>query len=112
MISSNGMGPSSLFLILVAVYPLPLDIHFYVSVPFFIFFPLSLLIINFLNFKSKHNFKRKMSYFAFLVFLIAVIFSVFLLVFDDVAIPEELVVFPGFIWYMIFGFGIISNVDI
>jgi len=106
------MGPSSLFLILVSVYPLPLYIHFYVSVPFFIFFPLSFLIIDFLNFKSKHNFKRKMSYFAFLVFLIAVISSVFLLVFDDVAIPEVLVVFPGFIWYMIFGFGIISNVDI
>lgn len=53
-----------------------------------------------------------MSYYAFLVFLIAVFSSVFLLVFDEEAIPEAFALFPGLIWYMIFSFGIIINVDI
>ena len=44
-----------------------------------------------------------MGYFAILNLIIAFIAPVFLLFFEGVAIPEMIVIFPGSLWFMIFG---------
>jgi hypothetical membrane protein len=105
------MGLSSLFLILIAIYPLPVDLHFYVSYLFFILFPLSFLIIGVSNFRNENNFKRRLSYFAFLVVLIAVFSLGLVLIFEGEAVSEVLAALPGFIWLMIFGIGVTSGID-
>lgn len=95
---------SSIFLMLIGIIPLPHINHVHVSSMFFISFPLGFLITGYLTFKSEDNFKRKMGVFALVVALIAAISSVFLLFLNGIAIPEVLVVLPGFLWCMVYGY--------
>ena len=94
---------SALYLIAVGLYPLPSMEHIDLSALFFIAFPFGFLIYGLRNLNDISDFKKKMSIFALVVFIIAAVSPVLLLFFTGIAIPESLILFPGMIWFMIYG---------
>ena len=95
---------SSFFLIVIGIFPLPSPYHIYVSVLFFISFPLCFLTLGLYLYKLKDSFKRKLGKSALTIPGIAVISPVFLLFFNGIAISEIIIVTPGFIWCMSYSF--------
>jgi len=103
----NNPGPrilliSSYSLIGVGMFPLPSPIHFPVSCIFFISFTLSFLVFGLYKFKKSISFMRTMKIFAFVVTLYAFVSPLFLLFFTGVAISEMFIIFPGFLWCMVY----------
>lgn len=102
---------SSLFLIGIGVFPLPNPNHIFISGLFFIAFPIGFLLLGMMLINKKNSFLRKMGFYALFNSILAV-FSAFLLLFlKGVAISEALIVIPGFIWCMLFGFKILVGSD-
>ncbi len=99
---------SAIYLIGVGVYPLPLPEHVDLSGLFFIAFPIGFLIFGLVNYQSKDQFLKKMGLVALIFIIIFAITPVTLLFFKGIAIPEAIVIIPGFIWCMIFGFYMIN----
>lgn len=100
---------SALYLIAVGFYPLPSLEHIDLSALFFIAFPFGFLLYGYGNLYGASHFKKKMSIFALAIFITATISPVLLLIFKGIAIPEILVLFPGMIWFMIYGFYLIFH---
>jgi len=106
-ILSNKIGAyllclSSLALFGVGLFPVTVYIpHFIVSAAFFVLLPLSFLIIG-LTIKQG-RFERNMGVLAALFAMIAIASTIFLMLFEGIAIPESLSCFPAFIWCMVYG---------
>ncbi len=95
---------SAIYLIGVGVYPLPLPEHIDISGLFFIAFPFGFLAFGLKNYQSKVQFLRKMGIFALIIVIISAIAPVTLIFFKGIAIPEAIVIIPGFVWCLVFGF--------
>ena len=102
---------SSVFLILNGVFPLPSENHVYVSSLFFIAFPLGFFTLGFMLYKREFLIFRKMGFLALINVLIAAFSLVFLWTFDGIAIPEMIIIFPGFLWCMAFGYYMIFELS-
>ena len=98
------MGVSAVFLIGIGLVPLPNKEHIYMSGPFFIGIPFGFLVLGLQMRNRVEEFFRKMSLFAFIILILIAISSVTLLFFEGIAIPEILVIGPGFLWCSVFGF--------
>jgi len=107
--SSLFFGLSSIFLIATGFIPLPKIEHIYVSSLFFVSFTYAFFAFGISFYQDKNDFLRKMGYFAILNLIIAIISPVFLLFFEGVAIPEMIVIFPGSLWFMIFGLKMVKS---
>ena len=101
-IGAYVLSMSSLALIGIGLFPVIIYIpHYISSAAFFMLLTLSLLVIG-LTIKQD-RFECYMGVLAILFALIAIGSTVFLLIFDGIAIPESLSCFPAFIWCMIYG---------
>lgn len=99
---------SAIYLIGVGIYPLPLPEHIDISGLFFIAFPIGFLIFGLVNYNSRTQFLKKMGYAALILVIIDAIAPLTLLFFKGIAIPEVIVIIPGFIWCLFLGFYMIS----
>ena len=98
---------SSIFLIFVGVFPLPSNLHIYVSGMFFVAFPIGFFTLGYSLYKKKIGFYKKMGFIALINSFIAIISLIPLLIFSGIAISEIMIIIPGFFWCMIFGLFII-----
>jgi len=98
---------SGLLLIFIGLIPLPHIVHNYISVIFFITFPISFLFLGFDLYENERNFNTVMSVFAFFIVFLTFISPSVLLVNDGIAVSEAIILFPGFIWCFIFGLKIL-----
>jgi len=98
---------SSFFLMGAGIFPLPGNLHIFTSSVFFISF-----IIFFLAFALKYiedKSYKNLSKIALIIVLISILAPVFLSINKGIAIPEMLILIPGFLWCLIFGFHIIRK---
>jgi hypothetical membrane protein len=100
---------SSLYFIAVGIFPLPDQYHIDFSSLFFIAFPLGFFALGLKMYKMKYEFIKKMGIFALIIGIVAACSSVFLIFFQGIAIPEMLILIPGFIWCMIYGLHLIFS---
>jgi hypothetical membrane protein len=94
---------SSIFLITLGFIPLPSIEHVYLSGMFFGAFGYAFFAFGISYYKDSIPFIRKMSIFAFFNLIIVLISPIFLLLFKGEAIPEMIIIMPGFIWCVLFG---------
>jgi len=94
---------SSIYFIGVGIYPLPSPIHVETSSLFFIAFPLGFFFIGYRLRERKSVFFKKMSVFAFAIPLLAVVSPSVLVFGEGIAIPELLILIPGFLWCAVYG---------
>ena len=109
LLTEQRTGPtifalSAIYLIGVGIYPLPLSEHVDISGLFFIAFPIGFVVFGIVNYKSEISFLRKMGFAALSLLIIYAIAPITLLFVNGIAIPEALVIIPGFFWCMILGF--------
>ncbi|UCH71671.1 MAG: DUF998 domain-containing protein [Thermoplasmatales archaeon] len=102
-------GLSSIFLIGVGLIPLPSIYHVLVSVLFFVAFTYAFFAFGFLFFKDATSFLRNKGIFAIFILIIISISAIFLLFLEGVAIPEMMVMVPGFFWCVLFGSKMVSS---
>ena len=95
---------SAIYLIGVGLYPLPQPEHIDISGLFFIAFPIGFFVFGIKNYLSNDKFLRKMGLLALSFMIIFAIAPLTLLFFKGIAIPEAIIIIPGFIWCMLFGF--------
>ena len=99
---------SSLSLIGVGIFPITIfDLHYIVSAIFFITLTIGLLILG-LTMKQ-YDFDKSMGNVAIVFAFIAFISPVSLYFFNGIAIPEIIICFFVFLWYMIYGIKIIRS---
>jgi len=94
---------SSIFFIGVGLVPLPNIVHVILSVLFFGTLGYAFFAYGFSFYKNKIAFFRKMGIFAIFNLILILISPIFLLLFKGVAIPEMILIIPGFIWCVLFG---------
>lgn len=101
-IGGYSLAISSLALIGVGIFPITIfNLHYIASAIFFISMTIGLLIIGI---TMKHNhFDRNMGNAAITIALVAFISPVTLYFFKGIAIPEMIICFFIFIWYMSYG---------
>lgn len=99
----TALALSSIYFIQVGLISLPDPTHTDVSSLFFIAFPIGFFLLGIRTFNNPFNFYRKMGIFALLITVLTVISPVVLLFYEGIAIPEMIILFPGFIWCMIYG---------
>jgi hypothetical membrane protein len=99
---------SAIYLIGVGVYPLPLPEHVDISGLFFIAFPIGFVIFGLVNRNSENEFLKKIGRAALFLLIIFAIAPFTLLFFNGIAIPEVIVIIPGFLWCMVLGFYMIN----
>jgi len=99
---------SAIYLIGVGIYPLPLSEHVDISSLFFIAFPIGFVVFGIVNYQSDTPFLRKMGQAALYLLIIYAIAPVTLLFANGIAIPEAIVIIPGFFWCMVLGFYFIN----
>ena len=97
------LGTSSIYFIIVGIFPLPDPFHIDFSGLFFIGFPLGFFILGLHMYKQKSDFLKNMGIFAFAIAFIAVCSPVFLIFYPGIAIPELLILIPGFFWCLRYG---------
>lgn len=99
---------SSLALIGAGIFPKTIfTIHYVTSTIFFIFLTIALFVIGFSL--KKEGIEQNLGKIAIILAVIAcssIFFQHFL---KGIAIPEAIVCFPAFIWFMVFGFKITMN---
>jgi hypothetical membrane protein len=95
---------SAIYLIGVGIYPLPLSEHIDISSLFFIAFPIGFVVFGIVNYQIEIPFLRKMGQAALFLLIIYAIAPVTLLFVNGIAIPEAMVIIPGFFWCMVLGF--------
>ena len=94
---------SSIYFLGVGIYPLPHPNHVDISGLFFIAFPLGFLILGLRFYKKPIAFIRNMGLFALFIAIISSVSPLFLLFNKGIAIPELIILLPGFLWCMIYG---------
>jgi hypothetical membrane protein len=99
---------SAIYLIGVGFYPLPLSEHVDISALFFIAFPIGFIIFGLVNYQSRRKILKKMGRAALYLLIFFAIAPITLLFFDGIAIPEAMIILPGFFWCMVFGFYMIG----
>ena len=114
--SLNGerVGPtvfaiSSLYFIGVGIFPLPNPNHLDVSGLFFIAFPLGFLMLGLKMYKKRSRFIKNMGISALIIAVIGGISQIFLLFYEGIAIPEVVILFPGFFWCMRYGLYLVTS---
>lgn len=100
---------SSIYFIGVGIFPLPDPKHIDISGLFFIAFPLGFFILGLHMYKQASLFIKNMGIFAFVIAFIACCSPVFLFFYRGIAIPEMIILFPGFFWCMRFGLYLITS---
>jgi len=108
--SSKGerIGPtvlalSSIYFIGVGIFPLPDPNHVDVSGLFFIAFPLGFLMLGLKMYKKRSRFIKNMG------ISIGGSTPIFLLFYEGIAIPEVIILFPGFFWCMTYGLHLVTS---
>ena len=94
---------SAIYLVGVGFYPLPTSEHIGLSGLFFIAFTFGFLVFGIKNYKNQVDFLKKMGVFALIVVAFATVAPISLIFVSGIAIPESMVVLPGFIWCFVFG---------
>jgi len=94
---------SSIYFIGVGIFPLPDPNHVDFSSLFFIGFPIGFFILGQYLYKQKLKFFKNMGIFAFVITIIAVCSPLFLIFYPGIAVPEVLILIPGFFWCLIYG---------
>ena len=108
----TALALSSIYFIQVGIISLPDPTHTDVSSLFFIAFPIGFFLVGIRTFNNPFDFFKKMGIFALIITFLSIISPVFLLFYKGIAIPEMIILFPGFIWCMIYGFYfIVSKLD-
>jgi hypothetical membrane protein len=93
---------SSLALIGIGIFPETVyTLHFIVSAAFFVLLAISFLIIGLTIIRDQSE--RTMGILATLFALIAIFSTIFLILWEGIAIPETLSCLPAFIWCMLYG---------
>jgi hypothetical membrane protein len=100
---------SSIYFIGVGLFPLPDPNHVDVSGLFFIAFPLGFLMLGLKMYKKRSRFIKNMGISALIIAIIGGISPIFLLFYEGIAIPEVVILFPGFFWCMRYGFHLITS---
>ena len=100
---------SSIYFIGIGVYPLPNPDHVDISGLFFIAFPFGFLIIGLYLHKNSIIFYKYMGVFALIIAVISGFSPVFLLFNSGIAIPEVVILFPGFLWCMVYGLHLVIH---
>lgn len=113
-LKNQRVGPtvfaiSAIYLVGVGVYPLPTPEHIDLSGLFFIAFAFGFLVFGLNNYKNQDNFLKKMGIFALIVVVFAAIAPLSLFFVSGIAIPETMIIFPGFIWCLFFGIDMILS---
>lgn len=103
-IAPTILAISSLYFIAVGIYPLPSPIHIDFSGLLFISFPLSFFALGIQLYNRKDIFLKKMAEYALLITIISACSPIFLLFNPGIAIPEMIILVPGFFWC--FGYGL------
>ena len=98
------LGLSAVFFIGIGFFPLPDPNHTMVSSLFFIGFLLSFFIIGVTLYLKLSYFIGRMGAFALIIAGVSMCTPLLLLFFEGIALPELLIVLPGFFWCMIMGF--------
>ena len=93
---------SSIYFIGVGIYPLPHPNHVDISGLFFIAFPIGFLILGLRLYKINIAFIRNMGSFALIIVIISGFSPLFLIFNNGIAIPELVILLPGFFWCMIY----------
>jgi len=94
---------SSIYFIGIGIFPLPDPNHVDVSGLFFIAFPLGFFILGLQLYKKKDVFIRKMGKFALVIGVISGLSPIILVSYAGIAIPEIIIIFPGFLWCFRYG---------
>jgi len=94
---------SSLYFIGIGIFPLPDPNHIDISGLFFIAFPLGFLILGLHMYKQAASFIKNMGRYAFIIAGIAGFSPIFLLFYSGIAIPEVIILVPGFLWCLRYG---------
>ncbi|MCK4364472.1 MAG: DUF998 domain-containing protein [Thermoplasmatales archaeon] len=107
-LKTQRVGPtvfalSAIYLVGVGIYPLPTSEHIDLSGLFFIAFTFGFLVFGIKNYKNQVDFLKKMGGFALIVVAFAAIAPISLIFVSGIAIPEAMMLFPGFIWCFVFG---------
>ncbi|KYK28770.1 hypothetical protein AYK20_06615 [Thermoplasmatales archaeon SG8-52-1] len=110
-IGAYFLAISSLALIGAGIFPKTIySLHFVSSVIFFVFLTLALFIIGFSL--KKEGIEQNLGIVAIILAMIACS-SIFIQNFlKGIAIPEAIVCFPAFIWFMIFGLKMTINPEL
>ena len=102
-ISPTILAISSLYFIAVGIYPLPSPIHIDFSGLLFISFPLSFFTLGIQLYKKKEPFIKKMAEYALIMSVVSACSPIFLLFNPGIAIPEMIILVPGFFWCCRYG---------
>ena len=94
---------SSIFLIGVGLIPLPRIEHVYLSGMFFGAFGYAFFAFGFSFYNDSIPFLKNMAIFAIFNLIILMISPISLSFFKGEAIPEIIIIIPGFVWCVIFG---------
>ena len=107
-VSPLFLSLSSVFLIGVGLVPLPNIFHVYLSGMFFGALGYAFFSFGYSYYKDSIPFFRKMGIFAIFNLILTLSSPIFLLFFEGVAIPEMILIIPGFIWCVLFGFKMVT----
>ena len=94
---------SSLYFIGVGIFPLPNPNHVDISGLFFIAFPFGFLILGLHMYKQTIPFIKNMGIYAIGIASIAGCSPIILLFYSGIALPEIIILIPGFFWCLRFG---------
>jgi len=105
------LGLSAIFFIGIGFFPVPDPNHTMLSSLFFIGFLLSFFIIGVSLYMRLSHFVSRMGVFALIIAGVSMCTPLFLLFYEGIAIPELLIVIPGFFWCMVMGFYMVVGRD-
>ena len=100
----TALALSSIYFIQVGIISLPDPTHVDVSSLFFIAYPIGFFLLGIRTFNNPVDFIRKMGLFALVIAILSVVSPLVLLFYKGIAIPEMIILMPGFIWCMIYGY--------
>lgn len=106
---STLLSISSIYFVAAGFVPLPDINHVDASALFFIAFPFSFLLIGLIFYKEKKKFIKKMGLFALLIASLSGISPIFLLFYSGIAIPELIILLPGFSWCLVYGLHLLNE---
>ena len=93
----------------VGLVPFPDPIHVDTSGLFFIAFPLGFFILGLQLYRKKNALLRTMSHAALIITAISVCTPVLLIFFQGIAIPEMIILVPGFLWCLWYGLHLVQQ---
>jgi len=103
------IGISSIYFIAIGLYPLPNPIHVDTSSLFFIAFPLGFFMLGYRLRMRKEKWYQRMRWFAFTVPILAIASPVMLLFGEGIAVPELMILLPGFFWCAWYGVHLLQD---